>query len=220
MQRFRSAKSGKAEYSSPDSSAPNHDPEKTNSNNDNIEEEANLQRQNTRSSHRKSPRWWRIYWFRGMFQDVKRRAPFYLSDWLDAWDYRVVPATVYMFFAKYVETSSFYFCFLRLELLRKGSTSVQRQAERRWCSKVKDRSHCIRKGLRNLEVNVYDSLLPALAFSLDMFDRTQMSYGVNEVLLSTVLAAVVFSLFAAQPLTIVGVTGKIRPLRNDVEPII
>lgn len=52
------------------------------------------------------------------------------------------------------------------------------------------------------------SILPALAFSLDMFDRTHSSYGVNEVLLSTVLAAVVFSLFACQPLTIVGVTGK------------
>ena len=36
-----------------------------------------------------------------------------------------------------------------------------------------------------------------------------MSYGVNEVLLASVLGAVVFSLFAAQPLVIVGVTGKI-----------
>ena len=48
------------------------------------------------------PRRWRIHWFRGMWRDVERRAPFYVSDWLDAWDYRVVPATVYMFFAKYV----------------------------------------------------------------------------------------------------------------------
>lgn len=52
------------------------------------------------------------------------------------------------------------------------------------------------------------SILPALAFSLDMFSKTAMSFGVNEVLLSSVLASVVFSLFAAQPLTIVGVTGK------------
>lgn len=36
-----------------------------------------------------------------MVQDVKRRAPYYWSDWRDAWDYRVVPATVYMYFAKY-----------------------------------------------------------------------------------------------------------------------
>ncbi len=33
--------------------------------------------------------------------DVRRRAPYYLSDWTDAWDYRVVPATIYMYFAKY-----------------------------------------------------------------------------------------------------------------------
>ena len=52
------------------------------------------------------------------------------------------------------------------------------------------------------------SILPALAFSLDMFSKTAQSFGVNEVLLSSVLASVVFSVFAAQPLTIVGVTGK------------
>lgn len=41
-----------------------------------------------------------------------------------------------------------------------------------------------------------------------MFEKTHQSYGVNEVLLASVLGAVVFSLFAAQPLVIVGVTGK------------
>ena len=48
------------------------------------------------------PKWWKIRFFRGMINDVRRRLPFYLSDWTDAWDYRVVPATVYMYFAKYV----------------------------------------------------------------------------------------------------------------------
>jgi hypothetical protein len=57
--------------------------------------------QTTRSSHRRIPKWYKIRWFRGMIDDVKRRAPFYWSDWRDAWDYRVVPATVYMYFAKY-----------------------------------------------------------------------------------------------------------------------
>ncbi|KND93416.1 putative transporter [Tolypocladium ophioglossoides CBS 100239] len=52
------------------------------------------------------------------------------------------------------------------------------------------------------------SILPALAFSLDMFQKTGSNYGVNEVLLASVLGAVVFSLFAAQPLVIVGVTGE------------
>ena len=52
------------------------------------------------------------------------------------------------------------------------------------------------------------SILPALAFSLDMFEKTNQSYGVNEVLLASVLGAIVFSLFVAQPLVIVGVTGE------------
>ena len=34
-----------------------------------------------------------------------------------------------------------------------------------------------------------------------------MSFGVNEVLLASVLGSVVFSIFACQPLVIVGVTG-------------
>ena len=58
---------------------------------------------NTSTPRQKS--WWKVRLFRGMINDVKRRAPFYWSDWRDAWDYRVVPATVYMYFAKYAFTS-------------------------------------------------------------------------------------------------------------------
>lgn len=85
------------------------------------------------------------------------------SDWRDAWDYRVIPATIYMYFA---------------------------------------------------------NVLPALAFSLDMFSQTDMSYGVNEVLFASVLGAVVFSLFAAQPLCIVGVTGPITVFNYTVFNIV
>ena len=42
-----------------------------------------------------------------------------------------------------------------------------------------------------------------------MFNKTDMHYGVNEVLLASVLGAVGFSFFACQPLVIVGVTGPI-----------
>ncbi|KAA8645244.1 hypothetical protein EYZ11_007721 [Aspergillus tanneri] len=107
-------------------------------------------------------RWWRIRFFRGMIHDVRRRAPFFLSDWTDAWDYRVIPATVYMFCA---------------------------------------------------------NILPALAFSLDMFEKTDRNYGVNEVLLASVLGAVVFACFAAQPLIIVGVTGPITVFNYTVYDI-
>ncbi|KAF2758058.1 anion exchange family protein [Pseudovirgaria hyperparasitica] len=110
---------------------------------------------------RKEP-WWRIHLCQGMINDVRRRAPYYVSDWTDAWDYRVVPATVYMYFA---------------------------------------------------------NILPALAFSLDMFTKTAMSFGVNEVLLASVLGAVVFAVFAAQPLVIVGVTGPITVFNYTVYDI-
>jgi hypothetical protein len=66
----------------------------------------------------------------------------------------------------------------------------------------------------------FTNILPALAFSLDMFAKTDQSFGVNEVLLSSVLASVVFSLGAAQPLVIVGVTGPITVFNYTVYDII
>jgi hypothetical protein len=111
----------------------------------------------------KTNAWWHTRLFSGMIHDVRRRAPFYWSDWTDAWDYRVVPATVYMYFT---------------------------------------------------------NILPALAFSLDMFEKTNQSFGVNEVLLASVLGSVVFSLAAAQPLVIVGVTGPITVFNYTVYNII
>lgn len=115
--------------------------------------------------HHQKPRasaWWKIHLFRGMINDLRRRAPYYLSDWTDAWNYRVVPATVYMYFA---------------------------------------------------------NILPALAFSLDMFTKTDRMYGVNEVLLASVLGAVVFAIAACQPLVIVGVTGPITVFNYTVYDI-
>lgn len=53
------------------------------------------------SSAAPADRWWKMHLFQGMVKDIRRRAPYYWSDWADAWDYRVVPATVYMYFAKY-----------------------------------------------------------------------------------------------------------------------
>jgi boron transporter len=53
-----------------------------------------------------------------------------------------------------------------------------------------------------------------------MFVKTDNSYGVNEVLLASVLGCVVFSLFAAQPLVIVGVTGPITVFSYTVYDIV
>lgn len=55
---------------------------------------------------------------------------------------------------------------------------------------------------------VFDNISERLA-NWNRFTKTNMSYGVNEVLLASVLGSVVFAVFAAQPLVIVGVTGPI-----------
>lgn len=86
----------------------------------------------------------------GIRSDIAARLPYYKSDWTDAWNYRVVPATALIFFA---------------------------------------------------------NVLPGVAFSLALIETTG-EYGVSEVLLSSFMAAFVFSVFGAQPLTIAGVTGE------------
>jgi boron transporter len=53
------------------------------------------------------------------------------------------------------------------------------------------------------------NLLPAMAFQLDMTRLTGGYFGINEGLFSSALAAVVFSTFSCQPLTVVGITGLI-----------
>ncbi|CEP64340.1 Bor1p LALA0_S11e01882g [Lachancea lanzarotensis] len=99
----------------------------------------------------------------GIVLDVKDRLPTYVSDWTDAWDYRVIPSVVETYF---------------------------------------------------------NNLLPAIAFAQDMFDRTDQSYGVNEVLLASALGGIVFGLFSGQPLCIVGVTGPISIFNYTVYDLI
>lgn len=65
-----------------------------------------------------------------MYNDIRRRAPFYWSDFRDAWDYRVVPATVYMYFAKYVYIPIHYS--LSFRCLGK-SELVFKTAHQYWC---------------------------------------------------------------------------------------
>lgn len=64
------------------------------------------------------------------------------------------------------------------------------------------------------------SLLPALAFILDMYRRTDEQFGVNEALFASALAAMVFSILGAQPLTIVGITGLISLFNYTIYDII
>lgn len=47
----------------------------------------------------RSTRKWYLLIGRGMYRDVRNRLPYYKSDWTDAWNYRVVPATLVSFLA-------------------------------------------------------------------------------------------------------------------------
>ncbi|CAD6587662.1 MAG: hypothetical protein TREMPRED_004819 [Tremellales sp. Tagirdzhanova-0007] len=102
-------------------------------------------------------------WFaKGMRNDVRARAPWYGSDWVDAWNYRVIPSTWFIFFA---------------------------------------------------------NILPGIAFSLDLIEVTGQ-YGVQEILLSTFMAAFVASILGGQPLLISGVTGPITVFSRTIYNII
>ncbi|KAM0216988.1 hypothetical protein ACHAQD_007707 [Fusarium lateritium] len=64
------------------------------------------------------------------------------------------------------------------------------------------------------------NLLPAIAYTLDMYRRTGQFFGINEALFSSAMAAIVFSLLSAQPLTIVGVTGLISLFNFTIYDIV
>ncbi|KAK9251323.1 HCO3 transporter family-domain-containing protein [Lipomyces tetrasporus] len=64
------------------------------------------------------------------------------------------------------------------------------------------------------------NLLPALAYTLDMYRRTGEFFGVNEAIFSSALAAMVVSILGAQPLTIVGITGLISLFNYTIYDII
>jgi len=53
-----------------------------------------------------------------------------------------------------------------------------------------------------------------------MYRRTDGQFGVNEALLASALAAVVFSIVGAQPLTIVGITGLISLFNYTIYDIV
>lgn len=67
------------------------------------------------------------------------------------------------------------------------------------------------------QLTASSSLMPAIAYVLDMYHRTNGAYGVNEVILASALAAIVFPIFSVQPLTFVGVTGLINLVSTAIK---
>ncbi|KAL8387479.1 hypothetical protein RB595_009876 [Gaeumannomyces hyphopodioides] len=62
----------------------------------------------------------------------------------------------------------------------------------------------------------FTNILPGITFASDLYALTGQSWGTVEVVFSTGLCGVVFSLFSAQPLTILGVTGPFSVLAENL----
>ncbi|KAL3468639.1 HCO3 transporter family-domain-containing protein [Aspergillus heterothallicus] len=62
----------------------------------------------------------------------------------------------------------------------------------------------------------FTNLLPGITFASDLYVLTGKSYGAIEVVFSTGLCGIIFSLFSIQPLTILGVTGPFAVLAENL----
>ncbi|KAK6360432.1 hypothetical protein TWF730_006575 [Orbilia blumenaviensis] len=62
----------------------------------------------------------------------------------------------------------------------------------------------------------FTNLLPGITFASDLNALTGSNYGTIEVVFSTGLCGVIFALFSAQPLTILGVTGPFSILAERI----
>ncbi|KAI9779940.1 MAG: hypothetical protein M1839_007096 [Geoglossum umbratile] len=62
----------------------------------------------------------------------------------------------------------------------------------------------------------FANLLPGITFASDLYNLTGRNWGTIEVVFSTGLCGVIFSLFSSQPLTILGVTGPFSVLAENI----
>lgn len=62
----------------------------------------------------------------------------------------------------------------------------------------------------------FTNLLPGITFASDLIVLTGKNWGTIEVVFSTGLCGVIFSLFSIQPLTILGVTGPFSILAENI----
>lgn len=62
----------------------------------------------------------------------------------------------------------------------------------------------------------FTNLLPGITFASDLYVLTGASWGTIEVVFSTGLCGLIFSLFSIQPLTILGVTGPFSVLAENI----
>jgi HCO3- transporter family len=65
----------------------------------------------------------------------------------------------------------------------------------------------------------FTNLLPGITFASDLFVLTGANWGTIEVVFSTGLCGVIFSLASIQPLTILGVTGPFSVLAENIHAL-
>ena len=62
----------------------------------------------------------------------------------------------------------------------------------------------------------FTNLLPGITFASDLYVRTGKTWGTIEIVFSTGLCGLIFSVFSSQPLTILGVTGPFSVLAETM----
>ncbi|OMP83325.1 putative transporter [Diplodia seriata] len=62
----------------------------------------------------------------------------------------------------------------------------------------------------------FTNLLPGITFASDLYELTGENWGTIEVVFSTGLCGIIFSVFSSQPLTILGVTGPFSILAENI----
>ncbi|POR39282.1 Uncharacterized protein TPAR_00511 [Tolypocladium paradoxum] len=65
----------------------------------------------------------------------------------------------------------------------------------------------------------FTNILPGITFANDLYVLTGKSWGTIEVVFSTGLCGVIFAVFSAQPLTILGVTGPFSVLAENIHKL-
>ena len=121
----------------------------------------------------------------GLRLDIRRRAPFFCSDWTDAFMpenfQKSVSSILYLFLSSPMSA----FEHVGFHIARNGCASLQ--------------------GV--FDVRFIAALAPAITFGSRFLDGTNGQFGVLEMIMSTSLSGMIFSSTAGQPLSILGATG-------------
>ena len=128
----------------------------------------------------------------GLRLDIRRRAPFYCSDWTDAFTpenfQKSVSSILYLLSSPAISRLCFFSTFFKCAVILK----VQVIFLGYWPF---------------VAVRFIAALAPAITFGSRFLDGTNGQFGVMEMIMSTCISGLIFSTFSGQPLSILGATG-------------